>query len=65
MVMRAEAKIFDFFSKKLTGRRVTVEIFSKELKLSVEGLKIVELNASPGGDVGIPVILLMILDINC
>ena len=65
MVMRTEAKIFNFFSKKLTGRRVTVEIFSKELKLSVEGLKIVELNTSSGGDVGIPVILLMILDINC
>ena len=64
MVMRADAEIVDPLSEKLAGGRISMEIFHQEQELPAKCLEMVQLNSGPGGHVGIPVILLMVFDVN-
>ena len=64
MVMRSDTDIFDLLLIKLAGWRIAVKIFHQELKLSTECLNIIELKPGSGGYIGIPIVLLMVLDIN-
>ena len=65
MVMRSETEIFDLFFIKLTGGGIAVKIFHQELQLPTKCLNIIELDSRSGGHIGIPIVLLMILDIHC
>jgi hypothetical protein len=65
MVMRPETEVFDLFFIKLAGGRVAIEVLHQELKLAAKCLKSIELESGPGGYIGIPIVLLMVLEINC
>ena len=64
MVMGSNTDIFHLFLIKLAGRRIAVKIFHQELKFSTECLNIIELKPGSGGYIGIPIDLLMVLDID-
>ena len=64
MVVRSNAEIVHPLPEKLARRGVSVKILNQELKIAAECPEVIQLNACPSGDVGIPVVLLMVLEVN-
>jgi hypothetical protein len=64
MVVRTYAEVVDSLSEKLARGGISVKIFYQEQEFPAERLKMVQLYAGSRGYVGIPVILLMILDVD-
>ena len=62
--MGPDAEIIHPLPEELAGRGVAVKIFNQEQKLTAEGLKMIQLNACSRGYIGVPVVLLMVLEVN-
>src|SRR5687768_15558684 len=65
MVMSPDAEIVHPLPEELAGRGIAVEIFDQEQKLAAEGLKMIQLDSGPRGHISVPVVLLMVLEVNC
>lgn len=64
MVVRSNTEIVHPLPEKLARRGVSVKIFNQELKVAAECPEVIQLNACPRGYIGIPVVLLMVLEVN-
>jgi hypothetical protein len=64
MIVRSNTEIVYPLSEKLARRGVSVKILNQELKVAAECPEVIQLNAGPGGYIGVPVVLLMILEVN-
>ena len=64
MIVGSNAEIVYPLSEKLARRRVSVKILNQELKVAAECPEVIQLNTRPRGYIGIPVVLLMVLEVN-
>ena len=61
--MEADSEVLDPIAVKLPVGGVAVEVLDHELDLPAEEGQLLELNAGPQREVGLPVVLLAVLDI--
>jgi hypothetical protein len=64
MVVRTETEIVDPLPEKLPSGRVSVKIFYQEQEFPTKCLEMIQLHARPRGNIGVPVILFMVFDVN-
>ena len=64
MIMGPDAEIVHPLPEELAGRGIAVKIFNQEQKLAAEGLKMIQLDPCSRGYIGVPVVLLMVLEVN-
>ena len=64
MIVRPDPEIIDPLSEKLSGGRIAVKIFYKELKPSAERLKLIQLYSGSCRYIRVPVVLFVIFDIH-
>lgn len=64
MIVRSNTEIVHPLPEKLARRGISVKILNQELKVAAECPEVIQLNARPRGYIGVPVILLMVLEVN-